>query len=350
MRLLETWTVAAQNTTRRVALYHGDLSAIPPNERVDLLVLSAFPDDYIPTTTSLIGALHRNGLALAGLAQNKAADLRNAFSCWLSHPLDATLDRFGFKRVLCFEPQARGSAPQLVGDVFRAILPFTFGDYAIRSVAMPLLAAGDQRFDSEVMLRALVEASVNWLKRGVELDTIKIVVFNAQEAERLAAVFREMRAAGTRLATPSRGVSASEGRRREPFDCFVSYSHDDGAAVDELIGGLRQARPRLRLFRDKLAIQPGDSWQYEIDQALESCRKVIVLMSPAYLASPVCGEEFNMARLRHRESNDNVIIPVYLRSATLPLYMRTLNYVDCREADVRRIREACSMHIAPVFA
>src|SRR6185503_21273459 len=103
---------------RRVELYLGDLAAIPKEQAVDLLVLSAFPDDYAPTPTSLIGALDRRSLSVRELATHKAVDLREAFSCWLSAELDRDHPNLGFRQLLCFEPLTRGAPPELVGDVF----------------------------------------------------------------------------------------------------------------------------------------------------------------------------------------------------------------------------------------
>lgn len=106
-------------------LFKGDLTKLPEREAVDALVVSAFPDDYTPTSTSLIGALERVGVSVAELAQNKEVDLRDFSSCWLSHPINRK--HVYFRRILCFEPWYRGRAPEVVGDIFRSIAPFAAG-------------------------------------------------------------------------------------------------------------------------------------------------------------------------------------------------------------------------------
>jgi hypothetical protein len=63
--LLATHVVRHTAGDKYIKLYQGDLAAIPKNEAVDLLIVSAFPDDYVPTPTSLIGALYRRGISVA---------------------------------------------------------------------------------------------------------------------------------------------------------------------------------------------------------------------------------------------------------------------------------------------
>jgi hypothetical protein len=113
MRLLETLFVRG-DPGKKVELYQGDLSALEPAEAIDLLVVSAFPNDYIPTPSSLIGALYQKGLSVAALANNKEEDLRDNFSCWLSKEIKFQKRELHFRRLLCFEPLIRGNHPKLL--------------------------------------------------------------------------------------------------------------------------------------------------------------------------------------------------------------------------------------------
>jgi hypothetical protein len=163
MELLETIVVKSTSGNRSINLYHGDLSRIPPDEAVDLLVISAFPNDYSPTPTSLIGALYRTGLSVSALAQDKAEDLRKDYGCWLSQPIDDR-DNGGFDRILCFEPIWRGSPPEVVGDIFRSLFPIIEGGVPISTIAMPLVASGDARWPPDEMFEPLIQAAVRWLQ------------------------------------------------------------------------------------------------------------------------------------------------------------------------------------------
>ncbi len=345
MELLATHRVSCVGGDKYVRLYHGDLSDIPPREAVDVLVVSAFSSDYVPTSSSLIGALDRKGISVFEISQNKEVDLRANFWSWLSRDLD----RFpgaGFRRILCFETPRWTPAMPLtspatrVGDIFRAIVPFALADLSIRSIAMPLLAAGNQGYDSAVMLSAIFEAAHHWLASGLPVNVIKLVVFEGASVARLQTLFETLSCRQTETVRDT----GAQPREAPLYHLFMSYAHLDAAAVDVLVANLRTARPGLRVFQDTLEINPGLSWQAEIDSALESCQRVITVYSPAYLASPVCIEEFNMARLRHRESPTPVLFPIYLRTvAQLPLYMKMVQHVDCREADLARLAAAAAM-------
>src|SRR5436305_11949872 len=111
MELIDSITVRHQGNARCVMLFVGDLASLPERESVDVLIVSAFPDDYEPTPTSLIGALARVGVSVEKLAQAKEVDLRQFSSCWLSRPIGRP--GVHFHRLLCFEPRQPGKAPEV---------------------------------------------------------------------------------------------------------------------------------------------------------------------------------------------------------------------------------------------
>jgi len=55
MKLLDSIEVRGEQN-KVIELHQGDLADLTAAEAFDLLVVSAYPDDYTPTSTSLIGA------------------------------------------------------------------------------------------------------------------------------------------------------------------------------------------------------------------------------------------------------------------------------------------------------
>lgn len=329
MRLLDQICLRNAAGECSIQLLAGDLTALPSEHAVDLLLVSAFPNDYSPTSGSLIGALDRIGVSVADLARTKAVDLRQFSSCWLSQPLaDASLP---FRRILCFEPALRGRAPELVGDLFRSIVPLITDDPPIRSIAMPRLASGDQGEPGDLMLSSLVSAALHWLQTGLNLQCIKIVLRESSATDESLHLFAQIREKYLEsVPNISHGFD---------YDLFVSYAHKDVAPADAIINCIRQLQPQLRLFVDRFELNPGSSWQMQIYDALDRSKQVLCLLSPQYLASKVCLEEFNIAMLRNRDVPHSLLLPIYLRSAPLPSYMRLIQYLDAREAEPDRLHQ-----------
>jgi hypothetical protein len=338
MRLLDSLPVRQGNTTKTIELCCGDLTALSPADAVDVLVVSAFPNNYVPTRTSLIGALDRKGISVGELARHKAVDLRGTHSCWISHRIDRQGDGIQFRRVLCFEPHDRGRPTEVVGDIFRSLVPFVADDLAVTTVAMPLVACGNVGEQPEAMLPALVEAAVHWMSLDFPLHRLKIVIKDKAEADRLRALFAELKAKYAPAALPAPDVPQ--------YDVFLSYSRRNAEQATFLLEELRKRRPGLRIFYDQLSIKPGAAWQHDIYAAIESCRTFWPLYSPDYLGSKVCLEEFHLAKFCNRESGTVSLFPIYLFSSQLPAYLRMLNYIDCREGDRNKLRAACTQLLA----
>src|SRR5690349_3981223 len=174
MKLLSQIEINEPGRIATIQLLQGDLTALPAEHETDLLVMSAFPGDYIALEGSLIHAFLKKGFSVEDLSRNKAADLRSQLHCWLSNPLSKSdQEKFNIKQILCFEPGEKIKQPEeVVGDIFRCINTFAFDDDN-NVVAMPIIATGYQKIPLEKILPALLQASYFWLNNGLPLDFLK---------------------------------------------------------------------------------------------------------------------------------------------------------------------------------
>lgn len=377
MRLINELTVYDGAKDHRISLCHGDLSAITADQPVDLLIVSAFPNSYLPLPGTLIGALHRRGLSLAELARDKERDLRDVSGFWVSKPLGERHADLNIGRIACFEPLVLGQPPQVVGELFRGLFPF-LDEQHDSVVAMPLLGAGNQRWPPEAIFAPLLEAAYHWLKRGMAIAELRIVEIQASRIDDLerqfnsferdyaqpdapaaatapspataplptAAPKRSMwrfwpfaRSTNDEAASPPVAPDAAAPATDEQYDVFLSYAEEDKEAAEQLARVLREQVQGVRVFDYRLSIDVGQSWQQEIDEAIAGCRKIVALMSRDYFASPECTEELMIARLRNKRSNFEVFFPLYWKDAgeALALWLQAITYSDCREGDADRL-------------
>ena len=338
MRLLAEWKIDVHGRERAIELYWGDLSMLPPQHAVDVLVVSAFPNDYMPTPTSLIGALYRNGISVARLALTKQKDMREEFSCWMSEPVPGAS---GFKRILCVESGWHGTPPEITDDIFRALAPCSITEFPNGSVAMPLIGAGDQGYPSDQIMKSILRAAVFWFRRGLNLRVLKIVAYSDKVAAVAQKAFLE-----TKQLASSREFHALDTPANSPkdlFDVFLSYAHEDLAAAQSVVKLIEAHSPGARIFFDRQDLAPGASWLLNIAESLDASRWVAPLYTPNYWNSKYCKDEFAAALIRQNDTRRPILYPLYYRRAEIPSLFLTVQFADCQEGDDSKLGVACKM-------
>ena len=362
MRLIQEINIPRKTGEARIQIMQGDLSAIDEENKVDILVVSAFPGSYVPTPGTLIGALHDKGLDVGKLYENREADFRAQLGCWLSAPLEPKQkEKFHIKRILCFEPRMHSSSPEeIVGNIFRCINLFAF-DSRINVLATPIVATGNQKVSIEKMLPALLDAATFWLNNGLPLECIKLVVFSdsqVKEVERFLNRYLGQGASGDEPPTPPPSFGPDLPRAAPPapppvkppkpeheYDFFISYAHKNASHVNAFVESMLEKNKDLKIFFDKDSIQPGGLWIKQISDAIQKAKKVIIFLSPEYDNSPVCWDEFQCAKVMEYNSKKQIIQTIYLYNyapGPLPPIMAIYSYIDCREGDEAKLRECIS--------
>jgi TIR domain/prokaryotic YEATS domain len=100
-----------------------------------------------------------------------------------------------------------------------------------------------------------------------------------------------------------------------PVQVFISYSHKDEALLNVLRDHLSPLR-RQGLIADwhDRRIAPGDRWDREINEQLERCQIVLLLLSASFIASDYIDGIEVAAALRRHTTGEAKVIPVVLRA------------------------------------
>jgi hypothetical protein len=289
----------------------------------------------------LIGALYRNGISVSRLAYAKQQDMREEFSCWISKPLVGVSS---FRRILCIESSWRGTPPEITDDIFRALAPCSIAEFPNGAVAMPLIGAGDQGYPADQIMKSILNAAVSWFRRGLNLRVLKIVVHSEENAILAKNTFMQVKQSDAlEEAEPGSDsrLSLNESNKQS-YDVFLSYAHQDAEAAQYVSRCISKAAPDARVFYDRQTLAPGGSWLMQIAESLDASKRVAALYTPNYWASKYCKDEFAAAFIRQNDTGQKVLFPIYYRGSNIPYMFRSIQHVDCREADATKLTEACS--------
>jgi CheY-like chemotaxis protein len=131
-------------------------------------------------------------------------------------------------------------------------------------------------------------------------------------------------------------VEAALAMRRLPR-VFVSYSSTDRAFAEQLTSQLKDRG--LRVWYDGWEIVAGDSIVQKVQEGLSSSDCLIVVLSPASVASRWVREELSVALMRQLSGQDIFVIPVLKEECDIPPLLRSRKYVDYRTHPEARLNE-----------
>lgn len=178
------------SSPRYLCLCEGDLSTLSVEDNVTYLGVSALPNDYAPTTGSLIGSLNSHGVSVRQLADDKYADYRPDIPCWTSKDIPGAL----FKRIAVFEPEnpAINAAEQLT-YLFSAIKKSQEESNSPVCVALPLVCTGSGSADELEILDSIFFAAVHWCGMIFPFSEIKLTLYHTKTpVSTLTARFNEL--------------------------------------------------------------------------------------------------------------------------------------------------------------
>jgi len=199
-------------------------------------------------------------------------------------------------------------------------------------------------------MKSILDAAITWIERGLQLRKLKIVAHSRAIANQVLEVFIEQQ---QKHSTTQRAPSFANPEHKdikgdaiivpEPeYDAFISYCHSDQNAARKLCDAIKRYKPAVRIFLDTSNLVTGASWMTQLSRGLDRSRRVIALYTPDYWSSKFCTLELNAAFLRQMDSGETILFPIYFREAPVPYMFRTVQFVDCREADETKMDQACA--------
>jgi hypothetical protein len=118
---------------------------------------------------------------------------------------------------------------------------------------------------------------------------------------------------------------------------FLSHTSADKQVARRL--SLELAKAGVDVWLDEWAIKVGESISRKIDDALQECRYLILLLSPNAVSSNWVEKEWRAAFWRETESGEVVVLPAMAEKCELPPLLRDKKYADLSTSFGDGVRE-----------
>ena len=120
------------------------------------------------------------------------------------------------------------------------------------------------------------------------------------------------------------------GSDKQRFDCFLSHNSADKPWVIRLKDELQ--KQGLKVWLDQNEIRPGDLFVEALERGIKESKSVVLVVSPEAMTSGWVKEEYSRAFALAQSPNEPVqLIPIILRDAELPGFLKNRSWVDFRD-------------------
>lgn len=255
-----------QGETKTLELIHGNLCDMQPES--DVVVCSAFKNDYLPTPRSLIGALaEKKGIDVMALAEEPELDFRPT-GCWLSRDTGADYRRIACVELISWrdkarhEDQATNTIIQKSFSTLRFLLEqAAFSGIPVKTVALPLLGTGEQGIDLTFISSPLLSQCRSILQTNPGVERLLIYERDGEKARAMAELMTKLL---------SRPLEAPR--------VFISYSSKQEAIAQAIHDAIEQQH--IACWMAPNSIPAGSSYQSMIPIALQQVDVVLLILTP----------------------------------------------------------------------
>ena len=249
---------------KTIRLIRGDLTKM--QEPCDIVVCSAFRNDYAPINGTLIEALERKGYSFRWL--KRSSDFGMQFQDgWISGKTGLEYGRIACIELLDLmkdDPESEESVNIIIKKSFSTLRYMleqaSYAGIPVRTIAMTIPGTGKQGIQRCYILPPLISHCRSLLESDV-VDEISIYEWNRQAANEIASAFDH----------------AFKPAQEEP-EIFISYSSKQNLIAHEICQAIREAG--FRCWMAPESIPSGNDYQEMIPDAISSAKIILLILTP----------------------------------------------------------------------
>ena len=275
---------------KKIKLYCGDITEY--TDRIDLLTVSAFKNNYVPTIRSMIGTLYREwGISVAKEAQNPFLDLRDFCGCWISRRIQETeqnpyLGRIGCLEMSSFRSDSSEKLLVLIQSYFQTLNLLALQNIPLERVVLPLLGTGDQAINPRRIVVPLINETLQYLRRS---PATKEIVFIERAAWKTAILQNALEKSYSIM---NETMEEEHRHENKQVMAFISYEKSDRSIADLLCRKMEERG--IQAWYAPRDIHQG-SYALAIVNAISKCTHFITIVSLGSMGSDHVLNEIDLA-------------------------------------------------------